>query len=134
WDWIYADYAEALPGFAPLVEALRAGYRRATVLYRLPLHGGLDKAFPHIVDVPFVARRATVPRDVVRRRIGVPADHRLVLLSFGGIGLSLEAVPHLPGVAFVSTGGAAVGGDGPRGCTVLPHDTLRAAGVRYEDL
>ncbi len=133
WDWIYADYARELAGFAPLVAALRAAYRRATVLYRLPLHGGLDEAFPHIVDVPFVARRASLPREVVRRRLALPADRRLVLLSFGGLGLTLEAVPALDGVGFVSTGGAA-GRAGPRGCTVLGHDALQAAGVRYEDL
>jgi len=70
----------------------------------------------------------------VRARLALPRDQRLVLLSFGGIGLSLDAVPSLAGVAFVSTAGAAVGGSGPRGCRVLGAEALRGAGVRYEDL
>ena len=47
WDWIYADYARDLPGFAALVTRLRASYARSTLLLRLPLHGDLS-AFPHI--------------------------------------------------------------------------------------
>ena len=80
---------EVLPGFAPLVAALRAAYGRATLLLRLPLHGDLS-AFPRIRDVPLVARRA-IGRAVRTRRLGLPRDQRLVLLSFGGIGLRLRA-------------------------------------------
>ncbi|MFN8643168.1 MAG: hypothetical protein U0802_16480 [Candidatus Binatia bacterium] len=81
-----------------------------------------------------MARRARLPADDVRARLDLPRDRRLALLSFGGIGLSLDAVPSLPGVAFVATSGAAVGADGPRGCRVVGGDDLRRAGVRYEDL
>lgn len=133
WDWIYADYASDHPAFAPLAAALRASYGRATLLCRLPLHGDLS-AFPRIRDVPLVARTAVLAGDDVRTRLDLPRDRRLVLLSFGGIGLALDAVPSLPGVSFVSTAGAAVGGEGPRGCRVLGGDELRRAGVRYEDL
>ncbi|HSP95999.1 MAG TPA: hypothetical protein VL049_01985 [Candidatus Dormibacteraeota bacterium] len=133
WDWIYADYAAERPAFAPLVAALRRSYGRASLLCRLPLHGDLS-AFPRVRDVPLVARRATLDRDHVRARLDLPRQRRLVLLSFGGIGLSLDALPSLDGVGFVSTAGAAVGGGGPRGCRVLAHDELGRAGVRYEDL
>jgi L-arabinokinase len=133
WDWIYADYATDHPGFRPLVTALRDSYARATLLLRLPMHGELD-AFPRIRDVPLVARRATLEPAAVRTRLGLPADRRLVLLSFGGLGLALDAVPAIAGVDFLATAGAAVGGEGPRGARLLGHDELRAAGVRYEDL
>jgi UDP:flavonoid glycosyltransferase YjiC (YdhE family) len=133
WDWIYADYARDLPAFAPLVEHLHAAYARAALLLRLPLHGDLS-AFPRIRDVPLVARRATVaPRDV-RARIGLPQGDRLVLLSFGGIGVALAGVPSLRGVTFLATGGAAVGGAAPSGCRSVTHAEMTAAGVRYEDL
>jgi L-arabinokinase len=115
------------------VAALRRSYGRATLLCRLPLHGDLG-AFPRIRDVPLVARSAALAGAEVRRRLDLPRDRRLVLLSFGGIGLSLDAVPALPGVSFLSTAGATVGGAGPRGCRPLAHDELRRAGVRYEDL
>ena len=133
WDWIYADYAAEQPAFVPLVAALRRSYGRATVLCRLPLYGDLS-AFPRIRDVPLVARRAVLAGDEVRRRLALPRERRLVLLSFGGLGLSLDAAPALPGVSFVSTAGAAVGSAGPRGCRVLAGDDLQRAGVRYEDL
>lgn len=133
WDWIYADYARDLPAFVPLVERLRDAYRRATLLLRLPLHGDLS-VFPNRRDIPLVARRASLPAAVVRERLGLPAEERVVLLSFGGIGLALPEAPRLRGVTFVSTGGAAVGGEAPPGCRPLPRAELARVGVRYEDL
>jgi hypothetical protein len=132
WDWIYADYARDQPAFAPLVERLRAGYGRADLLLRLPLHGDLD-AFPAIRDIPLVARRATVEPDDVRTRLGLPPGERVVLLSFGGIGLTLDAAPGLAGVSFVSTGGAALGESVP-GVRTVSHAEMIDAGLRYEDL
>jgi hypothetical protein len=81
WDWIYADYVRDFPSYAPMVEDLRASYRRCTLLLRLPLHGDLS-AFPRIRDIPLVARLATLARDEVRRRLGLPTEERIVLLSF----------------------------------------------------
>jgi len=133
WDWIYADYAQASPAFSPLVERLRASYGRAALLLRLPLHGDMS-AFPRIRDVPLVARRAALSADAVRGRLSLPHDQRLVLLSFGGMGLYLRAVPRLPGVAFLMTGGTAVGDAPPSGCRTITHDAMTRAGVRYEDL
>lgn len=130
WDWIYADYAAEQPAFAPLVAALRRSYARATLLCRLPLHGDLG-AFPRVRDVPLVARRATLARDDVRSRLRLPRHRRLVLLSFGGIGLALDRVPAIDGVTVVGTAGAAVE---HAGCRLLGTDELGAAGVRYEDL
>src|SRR5262249_48594696 len=65
-------------------------------------------------------------------RLALPRDRRIVLLSFGGIGLTLDAVPAIAGVDFVGTSGAAVGG--AAGCRVIDSDELLAARVRYEDL
>lgn len=133
WDWIYADYAEVLPAFAPLVDRLRTSYGRATLMLRLPLHGDLS-AFPHIRDVPLVARRAAVGPRAVRDRLDLPRDQRLVLLSFGGLGLALRNVPRLPGVRFLMTGGAAMGESSPGNCRVITHPEMTAAAIRYEDL
>jgi hypothetical protein len=133
WDWIYADYAADLPPFVPLVESLRVSYGRASLLLRLPMHGDLS-AFPLRRDVPLVARRASVPADAVRARLGLPARDRLVLLSFGGIGLALAAVPAIRGVAFLTTAVAPNGADGPRGGRAITHAELTAAGLQYQDL
>jgi len=133
WDWIYADYVADQPAFAPLIDRLRQSYARSTLLLRLPLHGDLS-AFPHLRDLPLVARVAGVEAATVRRRLGLAADRRVVLVSFGGLGVALDRAPSLDGVVFVTTGGAAVGGTGPAGCRVIGHDEMTAAGLRYEDL
>jgi hypothetical protein len=133
WDWIYADYAQALPAFTPLAASLRAAYGHATLLLRLPLHGDLS-AFPRIRDVPLVARRAGRTRTAVRSALGLPRDDRLVLISFGGLGLRLQRVPQLAGVTFVMTGGAVIDELPPSGWRAVTHEAMSGAGVRYEDL
>lgn len=130
WDWIYADYVGEMPSFAPLVASLRRSYARASLLLRLPLHGELS-AFPRRRDIPFVARRAALSRDDVRTRLALRRGDRLVLISFGGLGLQLERAPTIPGVTFLSTVG---GGQGPAGGRAFSHAQMTAAGVRYEDL
>jgi L-arabinokinase len=83
WDWIYS----AWPDFEDIVAHIRASYAQADGLLRLPLHGTQPdafSAFKRIEDVPLIVRRATRPRDEVRRQYKLPIDARLVLLSFGG--------------------------------------------------
>jgi len=131
WDWIYADYVRDFPEYAFVVDDLRESYGRSSLLLRLPLHGDLG-AFPNIRDIPFVARRAVLEPADTRRRLDLPADRRVVLLSFGGIGLELTQVPEIPGILFVSTHDAA--GKSSNTCRVLSDTLLAAAGVGYEDL
>lgn len=134
WDWIYADYVRDWPAYAHVVADLRASYAKATLLLRLPLHGDLT-AFPSIRDIPLVARIATLDRDLVRQRLALPRADRLVLLSFGGIGIALSSVPAPPrGVTFVATQSASAVTTPPRGCRFVSNHELAAAGVRYEDL
>jgi hypothetical protein len=128
WDWIYADYARDLPAFTPLIARLRASYGRSSLLLRLPLHGDLS-AFARIRDLPLVARRATVAAADVRARLRLPVGHRLVLMSFGGLGLELPVVPRLAGVTFIAAGTSAA-----PNVHAIPHADMTAAGVRYEDL
>lgn len=87
WDWIYAPYVEAHPEYRWLLDWLRRCYRSATRLLRLPFHGDLS-AFSPVEDVPLVSRPASAPRATLRARLGARPTERLVLLSFGGLGLS----------------------------------------------
>jgi L-arabinokinase len=86
WDWIYNPYVEQHPSFAWLLEWLRRAYACAGLLLRLPFYGDLS-AFQAIEDVPLISRPATAPRAVLRARLGLDPDRRVVLLSFGGLGL-----------------------------------------------
>ncbi|MFQ5666872.1 MAG: hypothetical protein ACE5I7_10625, partial [Candidatus Binatia bacterium] len=134
WDWIYADYVRDYPAYGNVVEGLRHSYGRATLLLRLPLHGDLT-AFQHVRDIPLVARRAARPAHDVRQRLRLPAAGRVVLLSFGGIGISLAAVPSVPsGITCVATQSGSGDGLTASWCRVISNAEIAAAGVRYEEL
>jgi L-arabinokinase len=133
WDWIYDDYATDFPSLSWVVDDLRRSYGKADLLLRLPMHGDLA-AFPEIRDIPLVARHATLGPSEVRTRLDLPQRDRLVLLSFGGMGLTLEALPVAPaGVTFVvseNTEGENLSAE----CHRISNAELAERGVRYEDL
>jgi len=133
WDWIYADYVRDFPAHAGLVDEIRSSYAQATLLLRLPLYGDLS-AFPHIRDIPLVARTATLGRAEVRRRLRLPQDERLVLVSFGGIGVSLKPEPLAPhGVKFIANQITSAAPP-PPWCRAISTAEMARAGVSYEDL
>jgi L-arabinokinase len=133
WDWIYADYVRDFPSYAGVVDDLRRSYGRAELLLRLPLHGDLS-AFPRIRDIPLVARKASLERNDTRRRLALPRADRIVLLSFGGIGVEISAMPAAPtGVTFVATQ-SATGPAALAGCRFIANAEMARVGVRYEDL
>jgi hypothetical protein len=130
WDWIYEPYVEGAPEYAPILARLRSQYGQADLLLRLPFHGDLS-CFAHIVDVPLIARRGSADRAATRRRLGLPADAPLVLLSFGGFafaGVDDDRLEQLGEYAFVTVGRAA-GRAGPRNVFTLQQD-----GYAYQDL
>jgi L-arabinokinase len=93
WDWIYAEYREHLEAAPELIPAIQAAYRLADEVWRLPMHGGFPPpqngatARQAVFDVPFVARHATHAPAETRARLGLPADRKLVLPSFGAYGV-----------------------------------------------
>ena len=134
WDWIYADYVRDLPAYQSVVDELRVSYAQATLLLRLPFHGDLS-TFPRIRDIPLVARRARLTPVETRERLSLPQHDRIVLLSFGGIGIELRTVPAPPrGVMYLATQSARLGAPVPLGCRFLANADLAAFDVRYEDL
>jgi L-arabinokinase len=88
WDWIYNAY-EAFPRTAPhAIPTIRRAYATATETLRLPMHGGFE-TMPAIREVPLVARRSRRDPADTRRALGVDGSRPLVLVSFGGYGLTL---------------------------------------------
>ena len=139
WDWIFRDY----PGGEAAATALGEVYRRAGRAFRLPLAGGFE-TIPHVTDLPFIARRATVAPAETRARLGLP-DGRLALVSFGGYGVSgidLEALSHTAGWTLLVSASVPFGSNR----VPLAHATTRGAlhpldepamyamGLRYEDV
>jgi L-arabinokinase len=85
WDWIYADYPRVR--LAPsLLPTVRGAYAKASMALRLPMSGGFE-SFSNVKDIPFIARHASMSREDVCKRLKVPADKPIVLVSFGGFGL-----------------------------------------------
>jgi len=119
WDWIYEHYS----GGQQVADRIGEIYRLTTNALRLPMWGGFA-TFPSICDLPFVARRSRRDPEKVRRALGLPADRRLVLTSFGGYGLGSlddQALATLYDYHVVSPGN-------------FDDQQLYARGYRYEDL
>ncbi len=68
WDWIYEPYVTDAPELGWVIPVLKMIYGKADALLRLPLHGDLS-AFPNPRDISFIARKAVLPREEVRRKL-----------------------------------------------------------------
>lgn len=127
WDWIYAEFLDAYPELATIIPWQRDCYRQAHLALRLPFHGPMPPQL-EVVDLPLVTRHSTTPAETVRSHLGLAANQRLALLSFGGFGLQaapLEGLAQLTGWVFLAEPVLADG-----------HPQLRPlpSGVAYPDL
>jgi L-arabinokinase len=127
WDWIYAEFLDAYPELAAIIDWQRDCYRRARLALRLPFHGPMP-AQVEVIDLPLITRHSRTPAETVRNRLGLTHDRRLALLSFGGFGLQnspLDGLAQLPDWVFLAEPALANG-----------HPQLRPLppGVAYPDL
>ena len=136
WDWIYEGYAATFAACAPeVLPAIRDAYGMAAAGWRLPLAGGFATV-PNVSDLPYVARHAQHPRDVVLARLGIDTSRPLALSSFGGYGvrdLDPATLDCLDRWTVVITGR-----DQPRavppGVVFIDEARIYDGGLRYEDL
>jgi hypothetical protein len=141
WDWIYADYPRVR--LAPsLLPAIRGAYAKAGLALRLPMHGGFE-SFANIKDIPFIARHATKSREEVCKALKLPSDKPIVLVSFGGYGLSSldsEPLAKFKKYTVVTTSTVPLGrarkdtAERKGSFISLAEEAVYDAGVRYEDL
>ena len=132
WDWIYAHAARRTPELRAAAEHCARAYAEATLLLRLPFAGDLG-VFPHIEDVPLVARSPAVPKDEARRRLGLD-ERPAVLLSFGGIGLPgfrPAVLAPLTGYQFLVPEG---GSELPASVQTIGGPRLAVLDLGYEDV
>jgi L-arabinokinase len=112
WDWIYEGFGAKEAG--PLVEEIRASYRRMRKLYQLPL--GHDVAsFREVVPVPLLTERSVADRSETLARLGVEENDRrmrVLVAMRGGVGAETmgRAAAESPGVLFFANQAVA---DGP---------------------
>jgi hypothetical protein len=138
WDWIYEAYPELLRDAPDVVPTIRRAYAHVTHALRLPMWGGFEGWACPVQDIPFVARHARHTRDEVRARLGIDTDRRMVLASFGGLGiaeLDLTPLGQLDGYTIVTTGHAlGCSGSVPGSVLLLDDRGVYESGLRYEDL
>ena len=87
WDWIYANYPNAPPSLLRHGRAMASAFARADLRIQTapvcePVTGG--------ITVLPVARRPRTHRSEVRKRLRVPEDEPMALLSMGGAGWDYE--------------------------------------------
>jgi hypothetical protein len=87
WDVIYRAYADAHPGFAPLIDQIANCYSQATLLLALPYPCQMN-AFPRREPIPWITRASELSKQAARAQFELPRDATIALLSFGGLGLS----------------------------------------------
>jgi hypothetical protein len=106
WDWIYRNY----PGAPPRLE--KHGCRLAEVFAGVDLRIQTDPVCNRVANgviVPPVARSSRLEAEGVRQKLGVPADHAMVVVSMGGVPWDYEGMSnfeHSQGPWIVIPGGS----------------------------
>jgi hypothetical protein len=92
WDWIFEPHCTEHPDGAAVVRGVRSSYAQMAALLQLPFGHDTD-VFPKVIPVPLVARRGTLERSDIMRRLGLdPCDgRRRVLVGMRG-GVDDEAL------------------------------------------
>jgi L-arabinokinase len=143
WDWIYSDYPRVR--LAPsLLPTIRSAYAKASMALRLPMSAGFE-SFSNIKDIPFIARHATRTREEVCKILKLPADKPLVLMSFGGYGVSsldIDVIAKCKKYTVVTAASRPAGRTRDKAPLVerngslvtVNEEAMYDVGVRYEDL
>jgi len=87
WDWICRGFVAEAPELAAVAATLAADYAAAERFLALPFCGPFPPG-PTVEPLPLVARKARRPPAATRQALGLPADKRIALISFGGFGLA----------------------------------------------
>jgi hypothetical protein len=123
WDWILEPWIDPQSSEAAVVAALREDYASGSSHLVLPF-GQKESPFPSYEASVLVGRRAILPRDVVRARLGV--EGRVALVSPGG--WSGEGWPEIQAragkITLITIGDLPVQSDSPIVCLAnnLPDD------------
>ncbi len=88
WDWIYELYEQQEPGFVPINARLREIFAQAD--YRMQSEPLCDPTEHRDAYIPPVSRRPHTTPEELRRILDIPADHRLGMISMGGIPENLD--------------------------------------------
>ena len=83
WDWIYAGYADAWPALHPFIDHFAATFAQADVhIQTRPVCAPTERAD---LTVGPISRPPRTDREETRRKLGIPPDAPLVLVTMGGV-------------------------------------------------
>ncbi|MAU13744.1 MAG: hypothetical protein CL607_28260 [Anaerolineaceae bacterium] len=104
WDWVYEHYINAYPQYSYIVDSITASYHKADLLLEMPFAHPMPQ-FDHIEKIPLVANPLTQTRQQVRDAFDVPDEHKLAVISMGGMDWAggLDAIQHKAGWTFIVT-------------------------------
>lgn len=89
WDWIYRGYLDDCPELAPVADELARVFIRADARVQAE---PVCEPIPRAVRVGPIARTPRRGRADVRRRLGVPENAPLALVTMGGVDWSYDAL------------------------------------------
>jgi hypothetical protein len=93
WDWIYAPYMDRAPALTPYIDYLSALYAQADLRIQTePLCQAVDGA----LLLPPISRMPRTAPEVIRERLNIAANQKMVLVSMGGIPDRFEFLGHMP--------------------------------------
>lgn len=99
WDWIYEPYAETDPRWQAAVDAFRADYAAADVLFQYPLSPDMSATFPRRIGIPLPARPGRPRRAELAARTGADPARRWILLSFTTLDWTPDALSRVAAIA-----------------------------------
>lgn len=82
WDWIYEHYAAQQPAFNHYIEVFRTLFHHCD--YLIQTEPVCDKRNADLVTAP-ISRTPRQSRAAIRRHLGVPATHKLITITMGGV-------------------------------------------------
>ena len=89
WDWIYRGYLDVCPQLAPLADALE------DVFHQTDHHIQTEPVCVQVSGAMQVAPVSRAPRSLraeVRRRLGIPEDDAMAVVTMGGVAWSYESL------------------------------------------
>ncbi len=94
WNWIYSEFVDRDPRWQFFVNKFADVYRRTDLLLKQPFSESME-VFPHIIDLPLLAKPGTARRGLIAESTGADPEKPWVLLSFTSLNLPPQAIDRM---------------------------------------